>query len=111
MKGVDFIVNVTNDAWFGKTAASEQHLSMAIFRAIEMGVPLVRVANTGISAVIDKNGKILVKSELFEKWIWNGELKLTNNSETFYSKNGDFFVLCICFFFFLNLIGSRFSEV
>ena len=111
MKGVYFIVNVTNDAWFGKTAASEQHLSMAIFRAIEMGVPLVRVANTGISAVIDKNGKILVKSELFEKWIWNGELKLTNNSETFYSKNGDFFVLCICFFFFLNLIGSRFSEV
>tara|TARA_Y100000590_G_scaffold231663_1_gene261000 strand:- start:270 stop:1097 length:828 start_codon:yes stop_codon:yes gene_type:complete len=110
-KEVDFIVNVTNDAWFGRTAASEQHLSMAIFRAIEMRTPLVRVANTGISAVIDEKGKILVESELFKRWIWNGRIKLNKNPETFYSKYGDIFVLCVCFFFVLNLIGSRFSEV
>ena len=110
-KEVDFIVNVTNDAWFGRTAASEQHLSMAIFRAIEMRTPLVRVANTGISAVIDEKGKILVESELFKRWIWNGRIKLNKNSQTFYSKYGDIFVLCVCFFFVLNLIGSRFSEV
>ena len=111
MKGVDFIVNVTNDAWFGRTAASEQQLSMAIFRAIEMRVPLVRVANTGISSVIDETGKIRTRSKLFEKWVWTGQIKLKKRSETFYSKYGDIFVLCVCFFFFLNLIGSRFSEV
>ena len=86
-------MNVTNDAWFGRTAASEQHLSMAIFRAIEMRTPLVRVANTGISAVIDEKGEILVKSELFKRWIWNGSIKLNKNPETFYSKYGDIFVL------------------
>ncbi len=54
-----WILNITNDGWYGNTAGPRQHLVMSKFRAIEEGIPLVRVANTGISAVITSAGEIL----------------------------------------------------
>ena len=63
----DFIVNVTNDAWYGDSAGPYQHLTKAVFRAVEEGIPVVRVANTGISAVIDPLGQIHGQIELFRK--------------------------------------------
>jgi apolipoprotein N-acyltransferase len=63
--GARLLVNITNDAWFGKTAAAYQHLSMAVLRAVENHVCLARAANTGISAFIDGAGRLLWTSELY----------------------------------------------
>jgi apolipoprotein N-acyltransferase len=62
--GARLLVNITNDAWFGKTSAAYQHLSMAVLRAVENRVCLARAANTGISAFIDGAGRLLWTSEI-----------------------------------------------
>lgn len=91
----DFIVTVTNDAWFGKTAGPYQHFSMAVFRAIENRKPVIRSANTGISGFIDSNGKISAKTELFQRQVLSKKI-LTDNTLSFYSRYGDLFVyFCI----------------
>ena len=62
--GAQFLVNITNDAWFGYSPASYQHLSMVVFRAVENRLPIVRAANTGISAVIDPTGRLSQQTDL-----------------------------------------------
>jgi apolipoprotein N-acyltransferase len=94
-KDGDFIVTITNDAWFGKTAGPYQHFSMAVFRAIENRKPVIRAANTGISGFIDSNGRILKTSNLFERQIETMDV-MTDRSRSFYSRYGDIFsYLCI----------------
>ena len=60
----DFIVNITNDFWFGKYSGPYQHFYLTKIRAAEFNKPIIRVSNNGISAVIDNNGKILNNTEL-----------------------------------------------
>lgn len=59
-----WLLNVTNDAWFGSTTGPYQHFEIARLRAIEEGLPLVRVANTGISGIIDSYGRVMAKTQL-----------------------------------------------
>ena len=65
--GADLLVNITNDAWFGRTGAAYQHFSMAVFRAVENRRFLARAANTGISGFIDAGGRILAATDLFKE--------------------------------------------
>jgi apolipoprotein N-acyltransferase len=75
-QGSDLLINITNDAWFGKSSAPWQHLAMARFRAIENRVWLARAANTGISAFIAPSGRIVEQSRLFEKAFLVGKVGL-----------------------------------
>jgi len=70
----EWILNITNDAWFGPSTGPRQHLVQARLRAIEEGLPVVRVANTGISAVIDPYGRVRNKLELEETGIIDAPL-------------------------------------
>jgi apolipoprotein N-acyltransferase len=79
----EWIVNVTNDAWFGATAGPHQHFHIARARAIETGLPLVRVANTGLSGVVDPYGRILVISELNQVAVL--DLPLPRNTGSLYA--------------------------
>ena len=88
--GGDFIVNITNDAWFGKTTGPYQHFSMAVFRAIENRKPLIRAANTGISGFIDSNGRIISKTKLSKQVVSTEDIK-TDSTRSFYTKYGDLF--------------------
>jgi apolipoprotein N-acyltransferase len=69
-----WLLNVTNDAWFGTSAGPYQHFHEALTRAVEQGLPVVRAANTGISAIIDPYGRVVAQLGLNVKGILDGEL-------------------------------------
>jgi apolipoprotein N-acyltransferase len=89
-KGANFLVTITNDAWFGRTSAPYQHFSMATFRAVENRVFIARAANTGITGFIDPRGKILKQGGIFTEETINGTIRLSNQ-KTFYTLYGDIF--------------------
>jgi apolipoprotein N-acyltransferase len=92
----EWIVNATNDAWYGISPGPYQHLAQTRMRAIEEGVPVIRSANTGISAIIDSYGRVLYQSELFKTEAFEEKLPRAILS-TPYSQYGDFgfFVLIL----------------
>jgi len=71
----DFLVNVSNDAWFGDSLAPEQHLEIVRMRALELSRPLVRATNTGISAFVDHKGNLLQRGPKFVQWSMSAELQ------------------------------------
>ena len=75
-QAVSWLLNVTDDAWFGMTAGPYQHFAQARLRAIEWGLPLVRVANTGISAIVDARGRIVQSTSLGIETVVDGRLPL-----------------------------------
>lgn len=94
-KGAKLLANLTNDAWFGKTSAPYQHLSMAVFRAVENRRPLVRAANTGFSAFIGPDGNIISRSMLFTKTVMVQKIGIDSSELTFYTQHGDTLIIFI----------------
>lgn len=87
-QGAGLLVNITNDSWFGRTAAPRQHLQMAAFRAVEQRKAVLRSANSGITAEIDLWGSIRQRLKLFEKGLLMAEAG-ANQYRTVYSWIGD----------------------
>ena len=83
-----WIINVTNDGWFGNSTGPYQHLQQARLRAIEEGLPVVRAANTGISAVIDPSGRIVARLGLGIEGVLDASLPAAL-SPTIYARLGD----------------------
>ncbi len=104
--GAKFLVNITNDAWYGQTSASFQHLQASIFRAVENRVNVVRSANTGISAFIAPSGQIISAvcsakgKNIFVEGFKTQEIGLYRQMPSFYTRFGDVFILlCLILFF------------
>jgi apolipoprotein N-acyltransferase len=91
LKGAQFLVNITNDAWFGRSFAAYQHASFLVLRAIENRTAIVRCGNTGISGFIDPLGRWQQKTALFTEAVIAESVPLTNRP-TFYTRFGDLIV-------------------
>jgi apolipoprotein N-acyltransferase len=94
------LVNVSNDAWFGRSLAPHQHLEMARMRSRETGRPMLRATNTGISAIIDYDGRILARSPQFEEAVLSGRI-IPRQGATPYVRTGNAPVVILCSFFLL----------
>ena len=88
------LINVSNDAWFGDSAAAHQHLQMARMRSVENGRYLARGTNTGVSAVIDEKGRIVARSAQFQASVDAAEIQ-TFRGHTPYSRWGDYPLLVL----------------
>ncbi|MDP8201237.1 MAG: apolipoprotein N-acyltransferase [Candidatus Tenebribacter burtonii] len=95
---VDFIVNITNDAWFKRSAGTYQHAVMTKFRAVETRKQIYRAANTGYSLVVSPTGELLKKTTLFEK--------TTINNSLYIYKNNSYFTKYFFWFPFVFVIGA-----
>ncbi len=102
----DWILQITNDAWFGTFSGPQQHLAIARLRAAEFGLPFVRAANTGISAVIDARGRIVASLALGEAGFLDVALPGALG-ETFYAKRGDIILILLLLAVILGLAGRR----
>ncbi|MBI3990264.1 MAG: apolipoprotein N-acyltransferase [candidate division NC10 bacterium] len=107
-RGADFLVNITNDAWFGRSSAPYQHLAMAAFRAVENQVYVIRAANTGVTAIINPSGRIVQKTDLFVAAVLVGGISLKKGT-TFYTRHGDLFAWVCVAFALAALAGERAS--
>jgi apolipoprotein N-acyltransferase len=83
-----WIINLTNDGWFGISTGPYQHLQQARLRAIEQGLPVIRAANTGISAVIDPLGRIVARLGLGLEGVLDSNLP-SAIPPTLYARTGD----------------------
>jgi apolipoprotein N-acyltransferase len=108
--GANFIVTITNDAWFARSSAPYQHFSMAVFRAVENRTAVVRAANSGISGIIEPTGYIQNQTPLFERTFCKGKIPVAFSS-TFYSRYGDVGVgLCGIVLLLFMLIGGIINK-
>jgi len=107
----DMLLHITNDAWFGTRAGPQQHLQQARLRAIEQGLPLVRAANTGISAMIDPAGRVIASIPLGRAGFTDVALP-SPLKPTLYSKTGDWLVFAaLIVSFTLLLILKRRNPI
>jgi apolipoprotein N-acyltransferase len=104
-----FLLNVTNDGWFGRTTGPHQHFAQARLRAIEEGLPLVRAANTGISGVVDGYGRVIARLDLGAEDVLDSGLPRAL-PPTVYSRAGDGVFLLLTVIMAITFAGARWSR-
>ena len=107
LRTATMLVNVTNDAWFGRSTARYQHLQLSRFRAMEAGRPMVRAANDGVSAVIGARGEILARAPEYQSTVLRSELQ-PRTGLTPYARTGNTPVICLALVF--GLLGAYFGR-
>lgn len=105
--GAHLLVNITNDAWFGRTSAAFQHFSMAVFRAVENRRFVARAANTGISGFIDPCGRIVAPTQLYQEAAVKHRISLLETA-SFYSRWGEWPLGLLVFGILAIHIGRHF---
>jgi apolipoprotein N-acyltransferase len=96
-QGANVLINLTNDAWYGKSSAPYQSFAMSVFRAVETRRSLVRSANTGISGFVDPLGRVLKSSDIFVPWAGAAEVPLFNKQTVAVRYGYLFAPLCLLF--------------
>jgi apolipoprotein N-acyltransferase len=103
-KKTNLLINITNDAWFGKTIGPYQHFALAKIKAVEFGLPLARVANTGISAYVSPYGEIIGKIALDNKGVKTFNV-VSALDQTLYRIYGDYiFIVLILILLGINTL-------
>ena len=87
--GARLLLNLTNDAWYGRSSAPHQFLAITALRSAENGLPMLRAANTGISAVIDARGVVLQETPIFERLTLTVEVPPGRTTPTFHTRVGE----------------------
>jgi apolipoprotein N-acyltransferase len=87
--GADVLINISNDGYLGPTAVMRQHLANAVFRAVENNRPVLRVTNTGITAMITATGGVTDPTEGFAPAVENWQVVSSSGGQTFYTRFGD----------------------
>lgn len=107
-----WLLNLTNDAWFGLSSGPYQHFAAAQLRSVEVGLPLVRVANTGLSGVIDSYGRVRIRTNLNQEIAVESPLPKPFPGITWFVKYGNttVFVLCFLLFWISRLEYFSFKE-
>ena len=108
-----WLLNLTNDAWFGNTAGPYQHFAMARVRAVEEGLPLVRVANTGISGVTDSYGRVVRRLGLGESGVIDADLPIALETPAPFARWGDTtlaIILVLAFSYTMAVKGLRIAT-
>jgi apolipoprotein N-acyltransferase len=90
--GARLLINITNDAWYGRTSAPHQFLAVAAMRSAEHGIPMIRAANTGVSGVVDASGTVGRETPIFERWALPVEIPAPRAGRTLYTRAGDWVV-------------------
>jgi len=109
-EGADVLINISNDGYLGPTAVMRQHLANAVFRAVENGRSVLRVTNTGLTALIRRDGRIEQQTVPFETDVRVWKISPSFTANTFYTRHGDVFVhVCaaITALVFLAILFSR----
>ena len=96
LNGANALVVMTNDAWFGTSTAPMQHFSMAVLRAVENGIPIIRAANTGISGYITATGQIHDLTPMMAETTTIGQVYPSRDTATAYTIYGDVFAMTCC---------------